>query len=96
MPPADDAIVVAKPVKESVANSVNGTRKPHLRFTSNIVGPIILATDLACLAASVPMALIAYDILIGEGVIYSVHIFALAILAASFILIRSSRRAWST
>ncbi|NUT00717.1 MAG: exopolysaccharide biosynthesis polyprenyl glycosylphosphotransferase [Sphingomonas sp.] len=54
----------------------------------------MLGTDLLCLALSIPMALIAYDILVGVRVILSVHLFAVSILAASFLLIRSSRRAY--
>jgi Undecaprenyl-phosphate glucose phosphotransferase len=94
MPPADDAMAAQAPVGDAVKANVPNARKPQVRFTSNIVGPIILLTDLACLLLSVPMALLAYDILVGERVIYSVHLFALAILAASFLLIRSSRRAY--
>ena len=94
MSPADDAIAVPKPVEPLAGAMAADSRKRPVRFTSNIVGPIILATDLACLAISVPMALIAYALLVGERVIYSVHVFAFAILAASFLLIRSSRRAY--
>jgi len=47
-----------------------------------------------CLVASVPAALVAYEVLVGEGVVYSVHAFALAVTAASFLLIRSSKRAY--
>jgi Undecaprenyl-phosphate glucose phosphotransferase len=94
MPPADDAIVVQKPVDPAVDARATDSRKRPVRFTSNIVGPIILASDLACRALSVPMALIAYDLLVGERLIYSVHVFAFAILSASFLLIRSSRRAY--
>ena len=41
-----------------------------------------------------PIALVAYQILVGDQLSYSVHLFAVAILAASFLLIRSSRRAY--
>jgi polysaccharide biosynthesis protein PslA len=68
--------------------------KPGVRFTSNIVGPIFLAADLICLAISAPMALFAYDQLVGVRVILSVHVFAFAVMAAAFLLIRSSRRAY--
>lgn len=95
MTPADDAVAVKKaPVGGANGTVTASARKPQVRFTSNIVGPIIFLTDVACLALAVPMALIAYDLLVGDRVIYSVHIFALAILSASFLLIRSSRRAY--
>jgi Undecaprenyl-phosphate glucose phosphotransferase len=94
MLPVDDAILTEQPndpVTEARDSRASG--RPF-RFTSNIVGPIFLLTDLACLALSVPIALLAYNLLVGAAVIYSVHFFALAILVGSFLLIRSSRRAY--
>jgi Undecaprenyl-phosphate glucose phosphotransferase len=70
------------------------SRSTAFRFTSNIVGPIFLLVDVLCLALSVPAALLVYDVLIAERVVYSVHIFALTVLAASFLLLRSSKRAY--
>ena len=94
MLPVDDAILTEQPtdpVTEAPDSRASG--RP-VRFTSNIVGPIFLLTDLACLALSVPISLLAYNLLVGAAVIYSVHTFALAILVGSFLLIRSSRRAY--
>lgn len=68
--------------------------RPGIRFTSNIVGPIYLIADLICLAVSAPLALVTYNNLMVGGVVLSVHLFAFAIMAASFLLIRSSRRAY--
>lgn len=68
--------------------------RPVVRFTSNIVGPIFLIADLLCLAFSAPLAFITYNILMVGGVIISVHLFAFAVMAASFILVRASRRAY--
>ena len=68
--------------------------RPTVRFTSNIVGPIFMVADLLCLAISAPLALLTYNYLMGGGVLVSVHLFAFAVMAASFILIRSSRRAY--
>jgi Undecaprenyl-phosphate glucose phosphotransferase len=79
---AMDAAVSAKAPKRSV------------RFTSNIVGPIFLLVDLICLLVSAPLALFTYSALRGTIVILSVHAFAFAVMAASFFLIRSSRRAY--
>ena len=70
------------------------SRMPATRFTSNIVGPIFFLADLLCLTVSAPLAYVAYRTLIGQGVILSVHIFAFAIMAGSFFLLRSSRRAY--
>ena len=94
MSPADDALLATKPIDPAAEAATAGAGSRPMRFTSNIVGPIILLTDLACLVLSVPIALIAYNLLVGDEVIYSVHVFALAILSASFLLIRSSRRAY--
>jgi Undecaprenyl-phosphate glucose phosphotransferase len=93
MSPPDDAILV-QPNMTDASASLGASRSRPVRFTSNIVGPIFLLVDILCLALSVPAALLAYDIVIGERVIYSVHIFALAVLAASFLLLRSSKRAY--
>lgn len=68
-----------------------GPRRISTRFTSNIVGPILLFADLICLAVSAPIALIAYDWLLGGPVAPSVHIFAWAVATGSFLLIRSSK-----
>ena len=93
MPPADEAIMPQDDLVnvEGPASRSNG--RP-IRFTSNIVGPIFLAVDLLCLALSAPAALLAYDFLIGDRVILSVHAFALAVLSASYLMLRSSKRAY--
>ena len=93
MSPPDDAILLQPNMSRPIADPP-ASRRRAVRFTSNIVGPIFLLADLLCLLVSVPAALLAYDLLIGEGVIYSVHIFALTVLAASFLLLRSSKRAY--
>jgi Undecaprenyl-phosphate glucose phosphotransferase len=93
MSPPDDAILVQPSMTHASASPAASRSRP-VRFTSNIVGPIFLLADVLCLALSVPAALLAYDIVIGDRVIYSVHIFALAVLAASFLLLRSSKRAY--
>lgn len=94
MSPTDELIMLQEPARDSVVGKARPDRRRPVRFTSNIVGPIMLAADLICLALSVPMALFAYQLLVGDQLSYSVHTFAVAILAASFLLIRSSRRAY--
>ena len=83
-------------VRDNLADghAAAGSSSRPIRFTSNIVGPIFLAADLLCLFASIPVALLAYDFLRGARVVASVHIFAFAVLAASFLLLRSSKRAY--
>ena len=68
--------------------------RPGVRFTSNIVGPIFLLADLICLGISAPLALATYNNVMVGGVVLSVHLFAFAVMAASFLLIRSSRRSY--
>lgn len=95
MPAAESATVPADVEDEAQTPSLPPRRRPQVfRFTSNIVGPIYLLADLICLAVSVPIALLAYDELFGSGVVASVHIFAFVVMTASYLLIRSSRRAY--
>jgi Undecaprenyl-phosphate glucose phosphotransferase len=94
MSPPDDAIAAQETANKTADTRARVSHNRSIRFTSNIVGPIFLAADLLCLILSVPIALIAYDFLVGDRVIYSVHIFALTILAGSFLLIRSSKRTY--
>ncbi|WP_395622042.1 exopolysaccharide biosynthesis polyprenyl glycosylphosphotransferase [Sphingomonas daechungensis] len=89
----DDA-ALSQGNSESAGARPAGDRRPRVRFTSNIVGPIFLLADFICLAISVPIALVSYSFLVGVPVNYPVHIFALAVLIAAFLLIRSSRRAY--
>lgn len=92
MSPADDAVVTQDHLADG-GTAGRSSGRP-IRFTSNIVGPIFLAADLLCLVASIPVALLAYDFLRGARVVPSVHVFAFAVLAASFLLLRSSKRAY--
>ena len=96
MEAVDEAALPRDTVEAAVdAHVPTKAARPGVRFTSNIVGPIFLIADLLCLAISAPLALAAYDYLMGEAVIISVHVFAFAVMAASFFLIRSSRRAYA-
>jgi len=89
---AEDAAIERGPSTEAVAEvAAAGPRRATTRFTSNIVGPILLLADFVCLSISAPIALLAYDWLFGGPVASSVHVFAWAIAACSFLLIRSSK-----
>ena len=94
MLPADDALMTQNHLADRGGGAAVRSNGRPIRFTSNIVGPIFLAVDLLCLAASVPVTLYAYDFLVGDHVIPSVHVFALAVLSASFLMLRSSKRAY--
>lgn len=65
-----------------------------VRFTSNIVGPLFLFADALCLLVSAPLALAAYQLLVGEWIVPSVHLFAFVAISASYLLIRGSKRAY--
>ena len=66
----------------------------RMRFTSNIVGPIYLAADFLCLGLAVPVSLFGYDLLRGDRLDSSVHLFALVMLGATYLLIRASKHAY--
>lgn len=65
------------------------------RFSSRVVAPIALATDILCLIAAAPVAVSLHSILIGGRHDLKVHISAAAIAAVTFLLIRISRDAYS-
>jgi Undecaprenyl-phosphate glucose phosphotransferase len=66
----------------------------RIRFTSNVVGSLTLLTDVLCVLASAPIALLAFAVFRGLKVVPSVHIFAFMLMLGSFLLIRSSRQAY--
>lgn len=78
-------------VASTSAGQANGQR---VRFTSNIVGPIFLVADLLCLLLGGLLAVAAYSLLSSQQVVLSVHLFAYTAAAASYLLIRSSKRAY--
>ena len=83
----DTEVPAAAPDRAGAANN-------RVRFSSNIAGPIILIGDLLCLMLSVPLALFGYWLLSDQQIEPSVHIFGLCATAATFILLRSSRRSY--
>ena len=77
-----------------VTESRSALKPRRVRFTSNIAGPIFFLADLLCILLSVPLALIAYSIVLGARLNSSVEIFAFCATAGTFLLIRSSRHAY--
>jgi Undecaprenyl-phosphate glucose phosphotransferase len=71
-----------------------GRSKSRLRFTSNVVGSLYVATDLICFILSVPITLAAYSVLRGSRLAIPVHATALILMMGSFLLIRMSRQAY--
>lgn len=61
------------------------------RFTSNIVGPLLVLRDLVSLILAMPVALFLYVWLIGDRLVASVHLFAWAATTGTFLLLRSSK-----
>lgn len=72
----------------------DSSRKPTVRFSSNIAGPILLAGDLLCLVISAPIAFAIYQFAINAPLSPPVHLFALCATASAFILLRISRRSY--
>jgi polysaccharide biosynthesis protein PslA len=69
-------------------------REKH-RFTSNVIPPLCISLDLACLVLSAPIALLAHDLLIGGRIDAEVHVAAAVIAGVAFFLIRQSRGAYA-
>jgi Undecaprenyl-phosphate glucose phosphotransferase len=90
----DEAIAAGKECAPIVAAPDQQAGGARIRFTSNIVGPVFLVADLICLLLSGPLAVAAYGLISSERVVPSVHLFAYAAVAASYLLIRSSKRAY--
>ena len=72
----------------------NGTRQ-GLRFTSNVFGTLHFVADLISFLCAAPLAVVAYMIVRGSSLVPPVHIFAFFLIVCSFLLIRSSRNAYS-
>jgi Undecaprenyl-phosphate glucose phosphotransferase len=62
-----------------------------MRFTSNIVGPLLFLRDLLSCALAVPFALSLYRWLIGGELDSAVHLFAGTTMVATFVLLRVSK-----
>lgn len=90
----DDALAKPLPVVEPGPDHRPRSRAP-VRFTSNIVGPILFVRDVFCFLVSIPLALLAYEFVIDQQLVASVHLFALTTMAACYILIRSSKQAYN-
>src|SRR5689334_7416910 len=76
---------------EITSASPTGVNRGNVRFTSNIVGPLLLLRDAACCLIAVPLALAVYSSFFGERIVPSVHLFALAAMIGTFILLRVSK-----
>lgn len=76
-------------------NKVQPVVRTTQRFTSNVIPPIFVVADLACLLLSAPIALGAYAVFIGDRTDFGVHIAAALMAGIAFFLIRSSRDAYA-
>lgn len=81
-------------VDSSMSSDGVKKKKKLVRFTSNIVGPIYFCADVLCFLASAPIAVFTFDAIRGVPIDYSVHLFAMLIMAGSFFLIRYSNGAY--
>lgn len=62
-----------------------------VRFTSNIVGPLLFLRDILSCALAVPIALLLYHLIVGARLEPSVHLFAGSCMVAAFVLLRASK-----
>lgn len=65
-----------------------------VRFTSNIVGPLLFVRDLLSFALAVPVAYSIYHWLLGNRLVESVHLFAGTAMIGTFFLLRISKDAY--
>lgn len=65
------------------------------RFTSNVIPSLVFIVDLLCLVVSAPLALFAYDLIVGSLIVPGVHTAAAFIAGVAFFLIRQSRGVYS-
>lgn len=65
-----------------------------IRFTSNIVGPLLVLRDLLGFALAVPIAYAIYHLVLGNHLIESVHLFAGTAMIGTFFLLRISKDAY--
>lgn len=65
----------------------------RVRFTSNVVGSLVVLADLICFALSVPIAFFAFGLIRSSEVVVGVHLLAFFLMLSTFLLVRSSRQA---
>lgn len=80
----------ATPIRSAVP-PLDRVMSKRVRFTSNIVGPLLFLRDIISLVVAVPLALLTYDWIFGERLLMSVHLFAFFALLGTFILLRVSK-----
>jgi Undecaprenyl-phosphate glucose phosphotransferase len=78
----------------TVADTGSDGGSAPIRFTSNIFGTVLIVTDVLCFVVSVPLAVAAFAFLRRSTLVPSVHLFGLALMLGSFLLIRLSRRSY--
>jgi Undecaprenyl-phosphate glucose phosphotransferase len=88
----EEVLADEPPVADSLEDRQR-TRAP-VRFTSNIVGPILFIRDVFCFAISIPLAAWTYNLFFDAWLVPSVHLFAVVTMAGCYILIRSSKQAY--
>jgi Undecaprenyl-phosphate glucose phosphotransferase len=89
---------ISAPANAAAANDLRVPRtepaREAVRFTSNVTGWVVILADILCFLASAPVALLAFWWLRRTPVEPSVHVFGFFLMLGSFLLIRSSRRAY--
>jgi len=91
-PGGEIAVLAAEQPAGKVAHPAMKARRA--RFTSNIAGPIFFLADVLCILLAVPIALLAYKLLLGDRNQPQEHVYALCAAAGTYLLIRISRHAY--
>jgi Undecaprenyl-phosphate glucose phosphotransferase len=93
--PSDEDVLLKEAALQAQApglrTSVSASAMKATRFTSNIVGPLLFLRDMLSFLLAFPVALLAYQGLVGQQLNAPVHFFAATAMLGSFILLRVSK-----
>jgi Undecaprenyl-phosphate glucose phosphotransferase len=91
--PSDEDVLLKEAGLQAQAPELHASTSaiPATRFTSNIVGPLLFLRDTLSFLLALPVALLAYQGLVGQQLNAPVHFFAATAMAGSFILLRVSK-----
>jgi Undecaprenyl-phosphate glucose phosphotransferase len=91
--PSDEDVLVEEALRQSQAPELRASTSAMTatRFTSNIVGPMLFLRDMLSFLLAFPVALLAYQGLVGQQLNPPVHFFAATAMVGSFILLRVSK-----
>ena len=76
--------------------SIPSESRQGLRLTSNVFGTLHFVADIFCFIFAAPIAVFAFTVVRQADLVFSVHVLAFCLVLFSFLLIRSSRDAYSS